>query len=79
MEAWMLFQPGNDIGMLVSAIVVNDQMQIEIGRRIGVDRAKELDELLVPVLVHAAPDHAPVQQVEGGEQRRGAVALAATS
>jgi hypothetical protein len=56
--------------MLVSAIVVNNQMQIEIGRRMGVDRPEELDELLVPVLVHAPSDHAPIQQVEGGEQRR---------
>ena len=39
MEAWMPLQPGDDLGMLVGAIVVHDQMEVEIGRRVGVDRA----------------------------------------
>jgi hypothetical protein len=39
------------------------------------DRVQEAEELLVPMALHAAAEHRAVEHVEGGEQRRGAVAL----
>jgi len=32
MEPWPLRQPGADFGVLVSAVVVDDQVHVEIGR-----------------------------------------------
>ena len=37
------------VGMLVGGVVVDDQVQVEVGRRALVDDAEEPDELLVPV------------------------------
>ena len=45
------------------------------GRHVRFDGVEEADELLVPVALHAAAEHAPVEHVEGGEQGGGAVAL----
>src|SRR5689334_16451989 len=42
-------QPGADRGVLVRAIVVEDEMNVEIGRDIGVDVLQKGEELLVPV------------------------------
>ena len=39
------------------------------------DGVEEADELLVPVALHAAAEDGAVEDVEGGEQRGGAVAL----
>ena len=44
------------------------------GRHRRLDRIEEADELLVPVALHAAAEHRAVEDVEGGEQRGGAVA-----
>ena len=41
----------------------------------ALDVVEEADELLVPMLLHAAADHRAVEHVECGEQRRRAVAL----
>ena len=50
-------------------------MEIELRRRGLVDPAQEADELDGTVLEHALADDLAAQNVEGGEQRRGAVAL----
>ena len=45
------------------------------GRDLGLDGIQEADELLMPMTLHAAPDHLAVEDVEGGEQCGGAVPL----
>ena len=45
------------------------------GRTAPLDGIEELDEFLVGVARHAAADHAAIEDVEGGEQGGGAVAL----
>src|SRR3954451_17963228 len=41
----------------------------------ALDGVEEADELLVPVALHAAAEDGAVEDVEGGEQRGGAMAL----
>lgn len=48
-------------------------MQIKFGRRLLIYHLQEPDELLVPVPRHARADDAPLDQLDGGEQRRGAM------
>ena len=44
-------------------------------RHLRLDGVEEADELLVAMALHVAADDGAVEDVEGGEQRRGAVAL----
>ena len=46
-----------------------------VGRHLALDGIEKTDEFLVPVALHAAPDDLALQDVEGGEQGGGAVAL----
>ena len=48
-EPRMPFEPGAHLGMLVRGVVVDDQMQVELGRGLAVDLVEEADELLMPV------------------------------
>jgi hypothetical protein len=73
--ARMSRQPLSDLRMLVGGVVVDHRLDQLAGRNVALDGIEETDELLVPVALHAAPDHAAVEHVEGGEQCRGAVAL----
>src|SRR5687767_14165444 len=68
-------QPAQHLGVLVAAVVVEDHVDHLAGRHGALDRVEEADELLVPVPRHAAADHPAVEDVEGGEQRGGAMAL----
>ena len=61
--------------MLVSSIVVDDQMEIQIERRADVDELQEADEFLVPVARHAIADHSAVEHAERGKQCGRAVAF----
>src|SRR4029079_13513814 len=61
--------------MLVSRIVIRDQMNLLALRGLSVDEPQELDPLLVAMARHAGPDHLPIQRIEGGEQSRRSVAL----
>ena len=75
MEALMPRQPGTDFGMLVGGVIVNDQMHVLLSPGLAVDRIEKADELLMPVAAHALTDDLAVEDIEGGEQGRGAVAL----
>jgi len=74
LEARMPPQPGGDPRVFVSPVVVHDQMEIEMGRRLGVDLLEEPDELLVPMARHAVADDIAIKQAQCGEQGRRAVA-----
>src|SRR6266478_5289027 len=75
MEPWMPFKPGADFGMLVRRVVVDDQMQLPVGRGLAIDFVEKADELLMPMALHALADDLAFQHVECSEQRRRAVAL----
>ena len=61
----VLLQPGADVGVFVSAVVVDDQVQVELCGELTVEGAQELRELLVAVARQALADDAAVQGVEG--------------
>src|SRR3990170_3469222 len=63
-EPGMALEPSFYAGMFVGPIVVHDEMQVEFGRRFGVDLLEETDELLVPMARHAVADHLPVEQTQ---------------
>ena len=49
-------EPGLDLGMLVGGVVVDDEMDVELGRHIGLDVAQEGEELLVTMAGFALGD-----------------------
>ncbi len=73
-EAGSLRQPGLDLGVLVGAVVVDDQVQIHIFGHLLVDPPQEAQELLLPVPGLAFGDQRTGGDIQRGEQRAGAVA-----
>ncbi len=71
----MVGEPGQDVGVLVGGVVVEDGVDHLAGRHGSLDGRDEADELLMPVARHAAADDLAFEHAEGGEQGRGAVAL----
>src|SRR5437763_8517594 len=61
--------------MLVSGVVVKDCVDDLAGGNFALDGIEKADQLLMGVPLHAAAEHHAVQDVEGGEQGGGAVAL----
>ncbi len=60
---------------LVRGVIVDDEMQIETGRRLAVDLPEERQELVCPVARQAFADDPAGRHIERGEERRRAVAL----
>lgn len=74
-EARMPPYPSAHGWMLVRRIIVQDQMQIERGRRLHIDLLEEPDKLLVPMARHAVADDCSVKQTQCREEGRRAVAF----
>ena len=74
-QARMVGQPFENLRVLVGGVVVEDSMDHLSGGDSALDGAEELDELLVAVVRHAAPNDRAVQYVERGEQCGRAIAL----
>jgi len=75
METGMSFQPGFYSGMLMRAIIINDQMQLPFRRGLGIDLFQKTDELLMTMPRHTITDDFAIQQIQGGEKRRCAIAF----
>jgi signal transduction histidine kinase len=61
--------------MLVRGIVVDDDMDVPFCRGCGINDVEEADELLMAMALHALADDLAFEDVEGGEQGRGAVSF----
>ena len=59
----------------MGGVIVEDHVDDLSRRDLGLDGVEEADELLMAMALHVAADHRAVENVEGGEQRRRAVAL----
>src|SRR6202451_2681017 len=59
--------------MLVGRIIVDDSVDHFSHRDLLLDRIEEADELLVAMVLHVAADDGAIEDVEGCEQRGGAV------
>src|SRR5271167_2693515 len=73
-RGWRASQP-RTFWVLVGSIVVQDHMDRLVGRHFTLDGIEKADEFLVPVALHAATDDLAFQDIQGGEQGGGTVAL----
>jgi hypothetical protein len=67
MESRMTLEPSQDRWMLVSSVVVDDKVQIQIHWGFDVDKLQKSDEFLVPVPRHTIADHLTVEHIESRE------------
>lgn len=74
-EALVTVEPGPDLWVLMSGVIVEDDMDGLVGGGLGVDQIQEADEFLMAMSLHVAADHRAVEHIEGGEQGGRAVAL----
>src|SRR5258708_27738526 len=75
-EPRMAIEPFAYLRVFMGRIVVEDDMDGLFGRHLSLDLVEKADELLMPMLLHAASDDLAFEHVEGGKQGGGAVALA---
>src|SRR5208282_3447758 len=73
--AGMPRQPLAYLRMLAGCVVVDDRVDFLSRRHLRLDGIEEADELLVPVALHIAADDGAIEDVEGREQCRCAMAL----
>lgn len=66
--AWMSREPGADFLVLVSGVVVENDMDHLPDRDGTLQGVQEADELLVSMALHVAAEHFACQDVQGGEQ-----------
>ena len=66
-------QPFSDQGGLVRGVIVHDEMDVEFTRHGSLDLVEELAELGSAMASVALADDPSARNVEGGEQRCGAV------
>ena len=74
MEAFVFFQPRLHFRMLVSGVVVDDQVQLKMLGRFSIDLLEKLQPFLVLMLIFNRADQAPLKIVQRREQRDGAMA-----
>jgi hypothetical protein len=68
--ARMRRKPFADFRMLVGGVIVDDRMHDFSGGDLRLDGIEKADELLMPMTLHVAADHRPVQDVQRGKERR---------
>jgi len=73
-ETGPLSQPGANLGVLVGAVVIHNQVHIKVGWNRLLDLAQKAQKFLVAMAWLALGDHLPGGHVRGGKQGGGAVA-----
>ena len=74
MVAGPVGEPVLDAGVLVGAIVVDDEVDVEVRRHVGIDVLEEAQELLVAVSRPALGEDPAGGNIQGSEEGGGAVA-----
>lgn len=67
MEARSPREPGLDLGMFVRGVVVDDEMDVELGWHFLVDVPQEAEELLMPMTGFALRENVAVGDIKRGE------------
>src|SRR6266480_4958586 len=75
MKTWTLQQPTVNGGRLMSAVVVEDQMDVEPRRHFRIDLVEKLAKLKRAMATAELTNHLASLSVQGGEQRSGTVAF----
>ena len=78
-KARMAGEPRSDFGMLVSRVVVGDQVQFKIGRHISIEMFQKAQEFLVAMARLALGDDPAVDDVQCREERGSAVTIVIVS
>ena len=68
-------KPFEDLGMFVGSVIVDDGVDDFAGRHIPFDGVEKANEFLMPMLLHAASDDRPIQNIQRGKERRRAITL----
>src|SRR5207248_1781287 len=55
-QAGMAIEPGAHLGVIMAAVIVEDDVDELAGPGLGLDRVEGANELLMPVALHAAAD-----------------------
>ena len=71
----MAFEPALDPGMLVRAVIVHDQMQLDLPWKLLVELFEKFQKLLVPMPRIALTDHFALHHFQCGKQRSRAIAF----
>ncbi len=71
----MALQPRLHVGMLVGAVIVHHQVESDLAGKLRINASQEFPELLMAVPGKALTDHFPLQDLQGREQARCAIAL----
>jgi hypothetical protein len=74
MKARMTDEPASDSRRVERAVVVEDQMDVQVARNAPIDRLEEAPELLAAMSPMTLANHFTGGDVEGRKQRRGAMA-----
>ena len=69
METRVPLQPRPHLQMLVRRVVVQNQMQIQLDRRLPLQESEKLDELLVPMPRQAGADQVAFGHIQRCKQR----------
>ena len=75
MDALMALEPRLHLCVFVCGIVVADNVDLLFFGHASLNQAKELQPLLVTMLVHTCADHGSRGDLQSGKQRGGSVAL----
>src|SRR3981081_2636974 len=71
----MAIEPFANLRVLMGGIIVEDDVDGLFGSNLSLYLVEEADELLMPMLLHAASNDLAFEHIEGGKQGGGAVAL----
>lgn len=74
-QAGMPLQPVFHLGVFVRGVVVRDEVYFSVRWGLPVDEPKEAQPFLMPMLTPAGREHLPVQRVQRGKERGGAVSF----
>ena len=73
--AGVAVEPSAHLRVLVCGVVVEDRVDLFVDRDSGLDGVEEADELLMAVTLHVTADDGAVEDIQRGEEGRGAVPL----
>ena len=71
----MTHEPRLDLGVFVGGVVIEDHVDILVSGHVALDDIEKADELLMTVALHVAADDPAIEDIQGGKQCGGSVAL----